>query len=269
MSALRAVARGPAAAVAALALALGGLATPAHAIFDDDEARRAILELRNRFQQSEEQNRARMAELTASNAQLTEQVAALRRSLLDLNNQLEASRAEVARLRGNDEQLTRDVTELQRRQKDLAQGLDERIRRMEPTKVSLDGREFAVDPEEKRSFEEAMALLRGGEFDKSVAALAAFQRRWPASGYTDAARFWHANALYGKRDYREAIAGFRGFVNAAPDHPRAPEAMLAIANSQAEMKDPKAARKTIEDLVRAYPRSEAAAAGRERLAVLR
>jgi hypothetical protein len=37
--------------------------------------------------------------------------------------------------------------------------------------------------------------------------------------------------------------------------------MLAIANCQAELKDTKAARKTIEDLVKAYPKSEAAQAG--------
>ena len=35
------------------------------------------------------------------------------------------------------------------------------------------------------------------------------------------------------------------------------------------MKDPKGARKTIEDLIKAYPNSEAAAAGKERLATLR
>ena len=55
----------------------------------------------------------------------------------------------------------------------------------------------------------------------------------------------------------------------APDSPRAPEAMLAIANCQAELKDTKAAKKTIDDLLKAYPKSEAAQAGRERLAALR
>ena len=45
--------------------------------------------------------------------------------------------------------------------------------------------------------------------------------------------------------------------------------MLAIANCQAELKDTKAARKTIDDLLKAYPKSEAAQAGRERLAALR
>ncbi len=45
--------------------------------------------------------------------------------------------------------------------------------------------------------------------------------------------------------------------------------MLAIANCQAELKDTKAARKTIEELVKAYPKSEAAQAGRERLVSMR
>ena len=45
--------------------------------------------------------------------------------------------------------------------------------------------------------------------------------------------------------------------------------VLAVANSQAEMKDPRGARKTIEDLMKAYPQSEAAQAGKERLAALK
>ena len=49
-------------------------------------------------------------------------------------------------MRGQDEQLTRDVTELQRLQKDAQQGVEDRIRKLEPQKVSLDGKEFLVDP---------------------------------------------------------------------------------------------------------------------------
>ena len=56
----------------------------------------------------------------------------------------------------------------------------------------------------------------------------------PGSGYADSARFWLGNALYGKRDYKEAITAFRTMANSAPDHPRAPEALLAIANCQVE-----------------------------------
>ncbi len=250
-----------------LAAALTG---PAHAgLFDDEEARKAILDLRTRLTAVEDQGKARAAEAATANTQLLEQLSALRRSMLDLNNQLEAARADIAKLRGSDEQLARDVSEVQRRQRDVAQSMDDRMRKLEPVKVSIDGREFVVDPEEKKAFDDAVATLRAGDFDKSVSMLGNFQRRYVGSPYTDQARFWLGNALYGKRDYKEAINNFRAFVAAAPDHPKAPEALLAVANSQAEMKDVKGARKTIDELMKAYPQSEAAVAGKERLASIR
>ena len=70
---------------AVAAFVAAALAVPlAHAaLFADDEARRAIIDLRQRLEQSNEQQRARQAEQTA---QLTEQLNQLKRSLLDLNN---------------------------------------------------------------------------------------------------------------------------------------------------------------------------------------
>ena len=241
-------------------------------LFDDEEARKAIVDLRARITTMEDQGKARGMEAAAAgvqSVQLTEQLAALRRSLLDLNNQLESMRGELAKLRGTDEQVLREVAELQRRQRDVGQSLDDRLRKVEPTKVTMDGRDFMVDPEERRAFDEAFAAIRNGDFDKSVTQLSNFQRRYPGSGYTDAARFWLGNSQYGRRDYKEAITTFRAFVTSSPDHPRAPEALLAVANSQAEMKDPRGARKTIEDLMKAYPQSEAAQAGKERLASIK
>lgn len=256
-------------ATALLMLGLAAAGSASAGLFDDDEARKAIIDLRSRVAAVDEANKARAAEAAAANAQTAEQLAALRRSLLDLNNQLEAMRAEVARLRGNEEQFARDVAEVQRRQKDVGQSIDDRLRKLEPAKVVIEGREALVDPEEKKAYDEAIAAIRAGEFDRSVTLLGAFQRRWPTSAYADVSRFWLGNALYGKRDYKGAITVFRSFVNTSPTHPRAPEALLALANSQAETKDPKAARRTIEELVKAYPQSEAAIAGKERLASLR
>ncbi len=45
--------------------------------------------------------------------------------------------------------------------------------------------------------------------------------------------------------------------------------MLSIANCHGELKDAKAAKKTLEDLVRTYPKSEAAVAARERLVAMK
>ena len=65
------------------------------------------------------------------------------------------------------------------------------------------------------------------------------------------------------------MATFRDLVKANPDHPKAPEALLALANSQAEMKDTRNARRTLDELLKSYPDSEAATAGKERLASLK
>ncbi len=256
----------PAAAAALLVLASGG----AHAgLFDDEEARKAILDLRARIQASDESAQSRLAEQGRAQAALLEQVGALRRSVLELNAQLESQRADNARLRGAQEQLARDVSDVQRLLKDVSKGLDDRLRVLEPQKVSLDGKDFSADADERRAHDAAMAALRSGDFDKAASALAAFVQRYPNSGYTDSARYWLGNALYGQKNYKEAISVFRSMVAAAPTHPRTPEALLAVANCQIEMKDNRAARKTLDDLIKAHPASEAAAAGKERLATLK
>ncbi len=253
--------------IAGLCLGSALLAPAAQAgIFDDDEARRAILELRQKLEQSNEQARARQAEQMTA---LTEQVNQLKRSLLDLNNQLEQMRGDTARLRGQNEELTRAVADMQRKQKDLQSGVEDRMRKFEPQKVSVDGKEFSAEPDEKRQYDEAIDLLRKSDYAGTANALTAFRKRWPASGFGDSALFWLGNAQYGLRQYKEAITSFRTLVGGAPTHAKAPEALLAIANCQAELKDAKTARRTIDELLKAYPGTEAAQAGKERLATLK
>lgn len=248
-----------AAALAAAALFGGGAQA---ALFEDDEARRAILDLRQRVEQ---QRAATAEELRRAN----DENGTLRRSLLELQSQIESLRAELARLRGQDETMARDLADVQRRQRDIAQGVEERLRKFEPVQVTVDGREFAADPAEQREFEAALAAFRKGEFVAAQSAFTEFGRKYPSSGYRATALFWLGNAQYANRDYRGAIANFRALLQQAPDHPRAPEAVLSIANCQIELKDNASARKTLDDLVKAYPQSEAALAARERLARLR
>ena len=252
-------------ALAPAAMLAASLSSAHAAIFEDGEARRAILEMRQRvdgLQLSQQRSAEEVRKLVEENAQL-------RRSLLDLQTQIETLRAEQAKLNGQNEQLLRDVGELQRRQKDIAQGVDERLRQFEPIKVTVDGREFQADPAEKRDFEAALAVFRSGKFPDASAAFAAFVRQYPRSGYVPSARFWLGNAQYATREYKEAIGNFKQMLTEAPTHARAPEAALSIANCQIELKDTRTARKTLEDLLRAYPQSEAALAAKERLSRLK
>lgn len=245
-----------------LAPAIAGavlLAAPAHAgLFEDEEARKAILDLRQRVEQQRQGTATDTQRLIEENAQL-------RRSMLELQRQLDEMRGEVARIRGLNEAMARDVAETQRRQKDIAQGVDDRLRKFEPSKVTVDGREFVADPAEQQAFEAALATFRKGEFVAAQTAFNDFLKRHPQSGYRPTALFWLGNAQYANRDYRGAIGTFRALLAQAPDHPRAPEAVLSIANCQIELKDNVGARRTLDDLVKAYPQSEAAVAAKERL----
>jgi tol-pal system protein YbgF len=253
----------------ALALAAASLfAVPAAhaALFEDDEARRAILELRQRVEaQRLQADRAAAEQRKASE----DSDAQLRRSLLELQAQIETLRGELARMTGQNEQLLREMSEIQRRQKDVAQGVEERLRKFEPSKVTVDGKEFTADPAEQRDFDAALAIFRKGDFPAAQTAFAEFNRRYPQSGYRPTALFWLGNAQYANRDYRGAIGNFRALLVAAPDHARAPEAVLSIANCQLELKETAGARKTLDDLIKAYPQSEAAGAAKERLARLK
>ncbi len=268
-----------------LVLAVAGVHGAAHAgLFDDEEARKAILDLRQRVEAGRQASDAALQRFAdtqreSQNEQLrrsAEESAQLRRGLLDLQNQIESLRAEVARLNGLNEQTNRTLSDLQVRQKDLAlgqqdlaRGVDERVRQLEPVKVTVDGRDIQVEPAERRAFDAALASFRSGDFGAAQSGFLTLMSRYPKTGYMPSALFWLGNAQYATRDYKEAITNFRILLQAAPDHLRAPEALLSIANCQVELKDVRGARKSLEDLGKAYPQSEAAQAGKERLARLR
>ena len=249
-----------------LALVLGAWLQPAGAaLFEDEEARRAILEIRQRLDSQRAPAESQAREVKT----LTEDNQQLRRALLDLQAQIETLRSEQAQLRGDRDLALRELSETQRRIKDLAQSIDERLRPLEPITVSLDGVEFLAQPAEKREFDGALARFRAGEFTPAATALADFIRRYPQSGYTPSALFWLGNAQYATRDYKEAIQNFRTLSAAAPNFVRLPDAWLSMANCQLELKDVKAGRKTLEDLVKKYPQTEAGDAARERLSRLK
>jgi len=252
---------------AALPLALAALwPLQAHALFGDDEARKAIIELRQKVDANQQAAEAARQALESRSA---ESDSATRRSMLDLSKQIEQLRAELARLNGLNEQLARDVSELQRQQKDAQAGIDERLRQVEPLSVTHDAVTFTAAPAEKRDFDTALELLRGSNFAGAAQAYTAFLGRYPTSGYKASALYWLGNAQYANRAYKEAMETHRRLIAQFPAHMRTPEAMLAVANSQVELKDPKGARRTLEQLVKQHPGTEAAAAGGERLARLR
>ena len=233
-------------------------------LFGDDQARQAILDLRQRFDQA-----------VAAQNRLVDENTQMRRSMLDLQQQIESLRGELARSRGQEEQLARDIAELQKRQAAALEPLEERLPKLES------GAPAATDPAsggaaastgdggDKAEYDAALAVFRSGDFNAAQTSFANFIKRHPRSSLAPSALFWLGNAQYATRNYKEAVTNFRSLLTAAPNHAKAPEALLSIANCQIELKDTRAARATLESLTKTYPQSEAAQAGRERLARLK
>ncbi len=252
-------------AVACLALAASSASA---GLFDDEEARRAILELRQQVDslkqvKSDKVDADRNLAEVAQRA--SEEAAQLRRGILDLQSQLETTRADVAKLRGQNEQLARDLSEFQRKQKDTDGALDDRLRKFEPLQVSVDGREFPAAPAEKKDYEANLAVFRKGDFAAATNGFVDFLNRNPQTGYRASALFWLGNAQYAGKDCKSALVNFRSMIALAPDHVHAPEALLTIASCQVEAKETKAARKTLEDIIATYPTTDAANAAKDRL----
>jgi tol-pal system protein YbgF len=238
-------------------------AVTAHAgLLEDDEARKAILELRQKSDLSAQR-------LTDEVKKFAEDNASVRRSLFDLSNQIEMLRIELAKQRGQEEQLARIVSELQLQQKNLMLSVEERMKKFEPSKVLVDGQEFVAAPAEVVDFDAALASLRQGEYAAAQSAFTTFDKRYPNSGYKPSMLFWLGNAQYALRNYKDAIVNFKALLSASPAHLRASEAALSIANCQVELKDGKGARKTLEDIIKVYPLSDAAGVAKTRLAQLK
>lgn len=247
-----------------LALAVG-LPLQAHALFGDDEARAAILDLRKRFDAA-----------TQAQSQLTQDNAHLRRSVLDLQAQIETLRGEMATMRGAQEQLTRDVSDTQQRQRDISQSIEDRLNKVESTSAAPADAASAAVPEgdfdaakAKQDFNAALTVFRNGNYAGAQKSFAAYLKQYPKSPDYASALYWLGNAQYATKNHKEAISNFNAVVSMAPTSAIAAESLLSIANCQVELKDTAAAKKTLQDLIKRFPKSEAADAGKARLAGLK
>lgn len=234
------------------AFSLAPLASHA-ALFEDDEARRAILEIRKRLDGMQNDLNAK----------------ADKSGNFELNNQNEQLRQEVSRLRGQIEVLTNELANEQRRQKDFYVDLDNRLRKLEPQKVTIDGKEVTMEQGEQKAYDAALAYFKAGDYKNAGASFFDFLRRYPQSGLAPSAQYWLGNTYYAQRDYRNAISAQQVVVKNYADSPKAADALLNIASCYMELKDKAAAKRTLETLIAQHPESPAAQTAKERLAALK
>jgi tol-pal system protein YbgF len=228
-------------AALAVMVILPSLATAG--LFEDSEARRAVTEIRTKLD---------------AKADTT--------SLLELSSQNEALKLEISKLRGQVEVLGNELANAQRRQKDFYVELDNRMRKLEPHQVVIDGKEVIINSAEQNAYDTAMTQYKAGDYKAASEAFADFVSRYPKSGFVASAQYFLGSSYYALRDYPNAISAQMVIVKLHSHSSRAPDAMLNIASCYTEMKDKPSAKKVLTKLIAQYPKSEAAETAKERLA---
>ncbi len=216
-----------------LSVAASLLSQNTWAILSDDEARRAILELRK-------------------------SVSASQAAILDLQNQLDKQKSENAQLRGQIESLQKQSDDLNNNQKSFYQDLDARVSRLEPQNVEVEGVTGIVQAGEKSSYDEALKSFQAGQIKNADSEFTSFIRKYPSSPYLPLALYWSGNTKYALKDYKAAITQLQGLISRYPGHQRVPAAILTMANANLESGKKAVAKKLFTDLIAKYPDSDEA-----------
>jgi tol-pal system protein YbgF len=202
-----------------------GSVTPAHAgLFDDNEARKAILDIRTQLDatiKTVEQQQNRITEL----------------------NQ------ELSKLRGQNEQLQNTVNTLTAQQDSGFESINARLIKLEP-----------MNPEQLAQFEfdEALAFIQNSNYAAAYKAFDKYAKKYPASEQQALVEFWRATAAYGTRNYTAAIAGFGRFLKQNPSHEKRPDALLTLGSAQIETGKKPEGQATLKQLISEFPNSDAA-----------
>ncbi|MEW5903509.1 MAG: tol-pal system protein YbgF [Pseudomonadota bacterium] len=245
---------------------LGGLllvSSPAHAgLFADEDARKQVKQLEAHIATLEK----RLAEVELQN-KLTV------RSLLDLQMQMEMQASEARKQRGLFEEFTHVQQDAEKRQKDFYVDLDSRLKQLEAGNNTGARAPAAGDAGgqlgEDRAFEAAYGFYRAESYREAARAFGDFLRRFPQSAHEANVYYWLGNADFLSREYAGGIDAYRNLLTKYPDHPRASEAMLNLAECQLALKKKADAKATLKKLISQFPGSDASDKAKKRLATLK
>ena len=207
-----------------------GLSSNAWALFSDDEARKAILDLRK----------------------------SLATTQLELQGEIDKLKTENAELRGKIENLEKQGEDISSSQKTYYQDLDTRLGNFEPRTATIEGVSGTVQPGEKKAYDDALKAFQAGNLKKADDGFAAFTAKYPKSPYLPLALYWSGNSKYANKEYAGAISQLQSLIKRYPNHPRVPAAMVTLGNAQLESGNKAAAKKTFSDIIAKYPDTEAA-----------
>ena len=269
--------------IASIAFSLNATA----GLFDDEEARRDIRNLRAQIDQQNRDNDARLQRLEESIKNL---------GIIQLLNQIEQLNAEIAKLRGQVEVMSNLDDQLTKRQRDFYLDIDTRLRKLEglppdtatgassvsnapPTtaapaavgsaSTATPAQIAAARAKEDAVYDVGSNAFKRGDYLSATRAFQTYIKDYPAGQLVSNAHYWMGISYFNLRDYGSARATQDTLLKQFPDSAKAPDALLAMASIYVEIGDSGSARNALEDVIARYPASDAAAKARMRLPSLR
>jgi len=119
-------------------------------------------------------------------------------------------------------------------------------------------RSSALDPDAKKAYESALALVQNKQFDRGLEGLTAFLVRWPDHPFAENATYWRGEAYYGQGEYLRAAEQFEAVLARFGSGSKGPDALLKLGLCHDRLGSPQRAREYWDRLKSEYPKSDAA-----------
>jgi tol-pal system protein YbgF len=114
------------------------------------------------------------------------------------------------------------------------------------------------NPEARRSYDAALALVNGHAYDRAAGALGTFLLQWPNDANAANAMYWQAECYFAMSEYARATELLDVALERFPQGGRAPDCLLKLALCQEKLGNAVQAKGYYERLRKDFPKSEAA-----------
>ncbi len=230
-------------------------------IFNDDEARQGVADLRAQQEALKKQQQTLDERATRTESVL--------QSYPDTVNKLDSLSQEQAQLRGKLDDLGNKIDTVDKRVHELYLDLDSRLKLLETAaaKPAADATAAATDAEAvpSSSYDSALAAFNSGNYASSRKQFEAFLKANPKDPKAVNALYWVGMNQLSLKDYKGARATNQEFFKKHPDSAKAPDALLNLASAFTGLGDAANAKATLKMLLAKYPNSPAAAKAKARL----
>ena len=226
-------------ALVLLSTVLLSVNTSAWALFGDDEARKAILELRDQLKSQQEVQ-------------------------MSLYDRLEKLTKEVQTLRGKVEDLTNSVGKEKQNAETIYDDLSNRLNEMDPkakAAAAASDREISA----KQELDRCLSVFQKGDANQAIKCFSGMTQKYRRTKVYPDALYGLGSSYYMKGNFAQTIATEQRLISGYSRHAKVPEAYLLVGMAQMDSKKTAEAKATFNKLIKLYPKSSAAGLAKKQM----